>query len=172
MMTVRTGASAGGGRRGEGQGQGKAFTTQIPELNTVEIDNSIASTGSCDRPLKGLKVITYNARRGGSWLEFVLKVRTETALQNPDVILLNEMDNGMSRSGNVHTTRLMAHALGMNYAFGLEFIELTNGNKEEQVRERIATPSALLSSSAYVWCTCVLPCHVMLCHVISLLSVP
>jgi hypothetical protein len=83
--------------------------------------------------MRGLKVVTFNARRGTTWLEFVLKVRSDLELRDPDVILLNEMDIGMSRSGNLHTTRMMAHALDMNYAWGLEFLELTNGNKEEQV---------------------------------------
>lgn len=35
-------------------------------------------------------------------------------------------------SGNVHTTRKLAYELGMNYAWGLEFVELTRGDREEQ----------------------------------------
>lgn len=50
-----------------------------------------------------------------------------------DVIILNEMDIGMARSDQQHTTRLLAHMLGMNYAWGLEFVELTRGNKQEQI---------------------------------------
>merc|ERR1719265_1162099 len=38
----------------------------------------------------------------------------------------------MARSRNEHTTRMLAYALKMNYAWGLEFLELTNGNSEEQ----------------------------------------
>ena len=38
----------------------------------------------------------------------------------------------MARSGNVHTARKLAFRLGMNYAWGLEFVELTNGNAREQ----------------------------------------
>jgi hypothetical protein len=131
--------------------QGKQFTAQIPNLNEVEVDNSIAPADKCrlqdilhtdiehnsgsisSKHMRGLKVVTFNARRGTTWLEFVLKVRSDLDLRDPDVILLNEMDIGMSRSGNLHTTRMMAHALDMNYAWGLEFLELTNGNKEEQV---------------------------------------
>ena len=40
----------------------------------------------------------------------------------------------MARSGNVHTARKLAHLLKMNYAWGLEFMELTNGNHKEQNR--------------------------------------
>ena len=38
----------------------------------------------------------------------------------------------MARSGNEHTTREMARALKMNYAYGVEFLELTNGEPEER----------------------------------------
>lgn len=48
--------------------------------------------------------------------------------------LLNEFDLGMARSGQHHTVRLLAYALGLNYAWGVEFVELSNGNKEEQQR--------------------------------------
>ncbi|KAL7540762.1 hypothetical protein ACHAXR_010360 [Thalassiosira sp. AJA248-18] len=46
------------------------------------------------------------------------------------------MDIGMARSGQQHTTRLMAHHLKMNYIFGIEFVELTLGTKEEQAEHR------------------------------------
>ena len=45
---------------------------------------------------------------------------------------MNEMDIGMARSFNVHTAKRLAHELGMNFAWGLEFVELTRGTKEEQ----------------------------------------
>jgi endonuclease/exonuclease/phosphatase family metal-dependent hydrolase len=55
-------------------------------------------------------------------------------LKEVDVWLLNEFDLGMARSGQHHTVRLLAYALGLNYAWGVEFVELSNGNKEEQQR--------------------------------------
>ena len=48
--------------------------------------------------------------------------------------LLNEFDLGMARSAQQHTARLFAYALGFNYAWGVEFVELTNGNREEKLR--------------------------------------
>ena len=48
------------------------------------------------------------------------------------MIFLNEMDIGMARSHQQHTTKLLAYALGMNYAWGLEFVELTLGDAGEQ----------------------------------------
>jgi endonuclease/exonuclease/phosphatase family metal-dependent hydrolase len=51
-----------------------------------------------------------------------------------DVILLSEMDAGMARSGNRHTTREIADHLQAGYAFAVEFIELGLGTPEEEAR--------------------------------------
>jgi endonuclease/exonuclease/phosphatase family metal-dependent hydrolase len=45
-------------------------------------------------------------------------------LRDADVILLNEVDLGMKRTDYRDVTRELAHALGMNYAFGVEFVEV------------------------------------------------
>lgn len=50
----------------------------------------------------------------------------------PDVILLSEMDNGMARTGQRHTTAAMADALQMHYAYGVEFYEMGLGGPTEQ----------------------------------------
>ena len=42
------------------------------------------------------------------------------------MILANELDDGCARSGNKNTARELAQAFGLNYAWGLEFIELVN----------------------------------------------
>jgi endonuclease/exonuclease/phosphatase family metal-dependent hydrolase len=49
-----------------------------------------------------------------------------------DVALLSEVDNGMARTGQRHTTRDIAERLGMNYAYGVEFLELHLGNPVER----------------------------------------
>ncbi|MCB1490430.1 MAG: endonuclease/exonuclease/phosphatase family protein [Rhodobiaceae bacterium] len=49
-----------------------------------------------------------------------------------DVALLTEMDLGMARSGNRHTTADLAADRGMGYAFGVEFVELGLGDLREQ----------------------------------------
>ena len=50
----------------------------------------------------------------------------------PDVVLLSEVDHGMARTGQRHTTADMARALGMVYAFGVEFHELGLGGPTER----------------------------------------
>jgi len=104
--------------------ESQRLTNKIPNLNTVEIDNTISLLDECkgDR----LRIIEFNAEQGRRWLE------STELLKNADVIILHEMDIGMARSDQQHTTRLMAYYLGMNYAWGLEFVELTLGDKQDR----------------------------------------
>jgi hypothetical protein len=46
------------------------------------------------------------------------------ALQNVDVMILNEVDLGMKRTGYRDVARDLAAALQMNYAYGVEFVEV------------------------------------------------
>jgi len=103
--------------------KGQELSDAIKNLNKMEIDNSISPQFSCTSPLK---VVELNAERGRWWME------SASLLKDADVIILNEMDIGMARSDNQHTTRLLAHFLGMNYAWGLEFVELTAGTGEDR----------------------------------------
>jgi len=43
-----------------------------------------------------------------------------------------QLDIGMARSGNRHTVAELAVALGMGYAYGIEFIELGLGDEREE----------------------------------------
>jgi len=103
----------------------------IPHLDIVELDNSVTSVAVCGKATSGnLRVVEINAERGKEVLQFA------DHLRNADVVLLNEMDLGMARSDQQHTTQLLAFHLGMNFAFGLEFVELTLGTKAEQNANR------------------------------------
>ena len=51
-----------------------------------------------------------------------------------DISLLTELDLGMARSGQRHTTRDLAGRLNQGYAFGVEFVELGLGNERERHR--------------------------------------
>lgn len=48
------------------------------------------------------------------------------------LVLVSEMDNGMARTGQRHTTAEVAAALEMQYAYGVEFIELGLGSETER----------------------------------------
>lgn len=53
------------------------------------------------------------------------------AATRAQVVLLSEMDNGMARTAQTHTTAELSAALGMAYAYGVEFIELGLGSDTE-----------------------------------------
>lgn len=93
---------------------------RIPEVNQVEVDNSISQSPE----LSELRLTAWNMLRGRHWREGAEFLREHPLLRGPDVLFLSEMDLGMARSGNEHTVRELALALGMNYAYGVEFLEL------------------------------------------------
>jgi len=114
-------------------GKGNKLTQDIPNLDHAEVDNSIAPREACKiGNSTTIKVVDWNTERGTYWAEFAEMIEAIPDLEKPTVLVLNEMDIGMARSGNVHTARKLAFRLGMNYAWGLEFVELTNGNAREQ----------------------------------------
>lgn len=101
---------------------------RVPEITLIEVDNSHHAEARSPQ----LRIVAWNMERGRHWRKGVRLIRETPALRDADVILLSEMDLGMARSGNEHTVREMAAALEMNYAFAVEFLELSKGEKEER----------------------------------------
>lgn len=97
---------------------------RIPQFRETEIHNIVPEPG---RAPDSLGALVFNMERGvhlealGDFLE------SSPDVQPFDIILANEMDDGCVRSGSRETARLLAERLGMNYVFGLEFIELAHG---------------------------------------------
>lgn len=54
------------------------------------------------------------------------------AAHNADIVLLSEMDYGMARTAQRHTSADIANALNMQGLYGVEFIELDLGNPFDQ----------------------------------------
>jgi endonuclease/exonuclease/phosphatase family metal-dependent hydrolase len=78
-----------------------------------------------------LRVVQWNIEKGRR-IEAILEAfRSNAVLRHADLILLNEADCGMSRSGNLHTALSLATALGMNLAFGPAHLELTRGTGDD-----------------------------------------
>ena len=105
-----------------------ALNRRIPEIDDLEVFNGAGSA----TPRKTLRLIAWNTERGRYWREGARLIQETPTLRDPDILLLGEMDLGMARSGNAHTTREMAAALRMNYVYGVEFLELTGGGLEER----------------------------------------
>jgi len=100
----------------------------IPEIDQVDVDNSIADGPEPAR----LRLVAWNMLRGRHWRLGAEFLRQNALAQDPDILLVSEMDWGMARSDNEHTVRELAHALEMNYAYGVEFLELGHGDAEER----------------------------------------
>lgn len=98
---------------------------KIPQFSQAEVFNTVSAPPAAP---ERLNILVFNMERGvhlrelGDFLENCPEIRPF------DVILANELDDGCVRSGGKNTARELAERLGMDYAFGLEFIELVNGD--------------------------------------------
>lgn len=101
-----------------------ALVARIPALQAVEV----AAPPSPAAPGQVLRIAAWNAER----CKFVEASAALIAATGVDVVLLSEMDHGMARSGNRHTTRDLAALLGMGHAFATEFVELDLGDDREK----------------------------------------
>lgn len=113
--------------RAAGQGADPAaahagFMAQWPCMNTVELRQPAALP-----PLSSLTVAAWNIERCKRVEDSAALIRRSGA----DIVLATEVDWGMARSGQRHTTRDLAAQLGMGYAFGIEFVELGTGDAFE-----------------------------------------
>ncbi|MBU1701283.1 MAG: endonuclease/exonuclease/phosphatase family protein [Candidatus Eisenbacteria bacterium] len=78
-----------------------------------------------------LRIVHWNIERGKKLPVIQHNFQQQRDLQGADLILLNEVDVGMARSGNRHTARELANNLGMHWIFSPAYIELTKGMREE-----------------------------------------
>lgn len=100
-----------------------AVMSLIPQFFQADVHNiAPVPVGTAD----SLGLLVFNMERGvhltelGDFLEICPEAKPY------DVILANELDDGCVRSGQKDTAKELAQRLGMNYVFGLEFIELVN----------------------------------------------
>ena len=101
---------------------------RIPQFGTAEIGN-FAPPPETVPPALG--ALMFNMERGVHLAEIGEFLRDCPAVQPFDLILANELDDGCARSGNRNTARALAESFGLNYAWGLEFIELVNDENEK-----------------------------------------
>ncbi|HUI24847.1 MAG TPA: endonuclease/exonuclease/phosphatase family protein [Candidatus Kryptonia bacterium] len=128
------------------------MTANIPQLSAAEIaalrsqvatrsaelrrelvwlDTIDARHADATKAPASLRVVAFNAERGSRFEGIRELLAHHPELRRADVVLLSEVDWGMARSGNRHVARDLANALGLGYAFGIEFLELTKGEAAE-----------------------------------------
>lgn len=101
----------------------RALLSTLPAMNAVQVGGAASDTSLPDH----ISIAAWNVERG--------LFPTENAALlvpfAPQVVLLSEVDHGMARTGQRHTAEETAKALGMTYAFGVEFHELDLGGPTE-----------------------------------------
>lgn len=97
---------------------------KIPQFSQVEVHNLVPAPSAVPQ---ALGMLVFNMERGVHLAELGDFLESCPQLRPFDVILANEMDDGCLRSGGKNTALELAERLGLNVAFGLEFIELVNG---------------------------------------------
>ncbi|AWI59776.1 endonuclease/exonuclease/phosphatase family protein [Sinorhizobium fredii] len=100
-----------------------AVVAGLEAMNTIELGGS--ASGALAFPFT---VAAWNLERCLFPEESADHLRATGA----QLVLLSEMDNGMARTGQRHTTAEVAAALAMQYAYGVEFIELGLGSDTER----------------------------------------
>lgn len=102
----------------------RALMAELPAMNAVQT----GGTASAAVLPASLTVIAWNVER----CLFPEESAALLAPFNPDIVLLSEVDHGMARTAQRHTTEVMAQNLGMAYGFGVEFHELDLGGPTER----------------------------------------
>jgi len=80
-----------------------------------------------------VRAVQWNLEKGRQYKAVVRQFETDEVMRWADIVLLNEADCGMNRSGNRHMARCLGEALGMNVAFAPACLEMTKGIGEEQM---------------------------------------
>jgi endonuclease/exonuclease/phosphatase family metal-dependent hydrolase len=78
-----------------------------------------------------LRVVEWNIERGTRLQGIIDVLNTHPVLQFADLLLLNELDEGMVRSGNARVAQELCQALAAHTVFGVEYLELTKGPEKE-----------------------------------------
>ena len=96
---------------------------RIPAFDVPEIDNSFSAPAGGGKTLLGM---VLNMELGRFPAETAAFLRECPQARDADILFGNELDDGCCRSGCRNASAEIAEAIGMNYAFALEFIGLTD----------------------------------------------
>lgn len=98
---------------------------KIPQYQQCEVHNLVEAPAEVPEVLRH---VVFNIERGQTLHETIDFLNMCPDFKNMDIIYANELDDGAVRSGNCNVAYEIAKSIGMNYAYGLEFIELVNPN--------------------------------------------
>ena len=132
-----------------------AVMARIPQFEAPEVYRAVPAPKP--RP-ETIRAAVFNVEHGIRIREIVSFLGECPALKDADILFGNELDDGTERSGNIDASRTIAEALGYQYAYALEFIELVNPNDRKGYegntlfsRWPIVRAEALSLPEAYNW---------------------
>lgn len=82
-----------------------------------------------------LRVVEWNIERGTRLKGIIETLDRHPVIRFADLMLINELDEGMVRTGNLNIAAELSRALSAHAIFGVEYLELTNGVGEELALE-------------------------------------
>jgi endonuclease/exonuclease/phosphatase family metal-dependent hydrolase len=95
-----------------------------------------------------LRVVAWNIERGSRLAGIIEALNEHPILRFADLLLLNELDDGMARSGNRAVALELSRALQAHAIYGVEYLELTKGPSREP--QPIADNTAALHGNAII----------------------
>lgn len=108
------------------------FQTHRAELARVLDEPRIyEASGARPRLRSFLRVVEWNIERGTQLEGIIDALDHHPVLGYADLLLLNELDDGMVRSGNRNVARELSQALGAHAIYAAEYLELTKGTGDE-----------------------------------------
>jgi endonuclease/exonuclease/phosphatase family metal-dependent hydrolase len=111
-------------------------------MNTVTQGSFSQSTAALTSPV----VLDWNIDRGFE----LARIDAAISAQKPDILVFQEVDLHARRTHGIDVARKIAEEFHLNYAFGVEFQELSQGSKEEPAYHGQATLSTLPIRSSRV----------------------
>lgn len=94
-----------------------------------------------------VRIAAYNLERGFELDRQIVLFQKHEMFKDTDILLLSEVDRGCARTRYRNVARDMAKALGMNYVYGVEFVELPHSTAPDadQDGEQCEHGNAVLS---------------------------
>jgi endonuclease/exonuclease/phosphatase family metal-dependent hydrolase len=136
----------------------------LPDARPLPTDIRVTESGSFlpdDLPARfpaRLKVVTWNMEYTANLDAQIETLTTRPELRDADVYLLSEVDRCSARNGVRRAARMLARAVGGQYVYGIEYVELSIGRTvggdtgQAIVSRRPLSGAALLChSSQYDW---------------------
>src|SRR5260221_142269 len=104
--------------------------SQISDKIGVTADANVQPPTTADGP-NWISALAWNIERGIQLYGIIDALKNHTKLKDKDLLLLTELDYGMTRSGNRFVAEEIAEALNLNYAFAPVYIALQKGSGVE-----------------------------------------